>query len=557
MKLEDILDARLLAKIDAVGPEAKAAVEGVIGIHEEEIVRVVARRLADIAKYTKDKEAVIESARVIERYKGYFALGVACELTDVAVNTKDKEAVIESARVIGRYKGGDAWTVAFALSYIANNTKDKEAVIESARVIERYKGYIARSVVWGLVNVASEEPSRILTGVANYTKGAVMTACRLVKSSGSDVFDLLTNKDIVSIYREGLAGLIDGKNSLDVVTAYVNSDKELPLPTKENITGYGKLVNKYLAETYGIDKELDNDRLLMLFSVEKSERKGLAELVSHSSEKDRRAYDITVNGDPHPISIDRSMLPYLSIVAITGSKDPAKYKEAFDTVSKIVGEKTIRLAGDAFKTSYKSRLWEIIGLVREGKIGDAVKVLSDTGDEAINDILSVSNHREDLTILSGKNVLVAVESNNPLDYDSRVQMACVYLPYVHNEKGIYDYCKDERFTLIRYDINGKTLGSAICYTEGDNFLVDSVEGHRTFRKPKIFDAVYKDLIYRAKSKGCEKIVFSENGVNETPREFIEYLGSAGLKKDTARMSLDTEGYLEADRDGVKGYTVSL
>ncbi len=530
MKLEEMLDAGLLAKIDAVGPEARAAVEKVIGRYEGDAARGVALGLAYVAGDTKDKEAVIKSARVIGRYEGNAAWGIAWELVRIAMYTKDKEAMIKVANIM--------------------------SLDEIVRTVGRYEGDAARGVALGLADVASEEPSRILTGVANYTKGAVMTACRLVKSSGSDVFDLLTNKDIVSIYREGLAGLIDGKNSLDVVAAYVNSDKELPLPTKENITGYGKLVSEYLAEAYGIDKELDNDRLLMLFSVKKSERKGLAELVNHSSERDRRAYDITVNGDSHPISIDRSRLPYLSIVAITGSRDPAKYKEAFDTVSKIVGENTIRLAGDAFKASYKSRLGEIVGFVKEGKIGDAVKVLSDTGNEAINDVLSVSNHREDLTILPGKNVLVAVESNNPLDYDSRVQIACVYLPR-DSHNGIYNYCKDERFTLVRYDINGKTLGSAICYTEGDKFLVDSVEGHRTFRKPQIFDAVYKDLIYRAKSKGCEKIIFSENGANETPREFIEYLDSAGLKKGTARMSLGTEGYLEADRDGVKGYTVSL
>ena len=555
MKLEEMLDAGLLAKIDAVGPEARAAVEKVIGRYEGDAARGVALGLAYVAGDTKDKEAVIKSARVIGRYEGNAAWGIAWELVRIAMYTKDKEAMIKVAnimsldeivRTVGRYEGDAAWNIAWGLAYIAGDTKDKEAVMESVRVIGRYEGNAAWNIAWGLAGVDSDTKD----------KEAIMTACRLVKTSGSGVFDLLTGRDIASIHRDGLAGLIDGKNSFDVVAAYFKSNKELPLPTKENITGYGKLVSEYLAEAYGIDKELDNDRLLMLFSLEKSERKGLAELVNHSSERDRRAYDITVNGDSHPISIDRSRLPYLSIVAITGSRDPAKYKEAFDTVSKIVGENTIRLAGDAFKASYKSRLGEIVGFVKEGKIGDAVKVLSDTGNEAINDVLSVSNHREDLTILPGKNVLVAVESNNPLDYDSRVQIACVYLPR-DSHNGIYNYCKDERFTLVRYDINGKTLGSAICYTEGDKFLVDSVEGHRTFRKPQIFDAVYKDLIYRAKSKGCEKMIFSENEANETPKEFIEYLDSAGLKKGTARMSLGTEGYLEADRDGVKGYTVSL
>ena len=53
----------------------------------------------------------------------------------------------------------------------------------------------------------------------------------------------------------------------------------------------------------------------------------------------------------------------------------------------------------------------------------------------------------------------------------------------------------------------KTLGSAICYMEKDKFLVDSVEGHRTFRKPQIFNAVYQDLVDRAREKGAKKSDF--------------------------------------------------
>ena len=158
--------------------------------------------------------------------------------------------------------------------------------------------------------------------------------------------------------------------------------------------------------------------------------------------------------------------------------------------------------------------------------------------------------------ISGKNVLSAVESGNPLDYDSRIQMACVYLPR-HFRRGVYDYCKDGRFTLVRYDIDGKTLGSAICYREGDTFLVDSVEGHRTFRKPQIFDAVYKDLIARAGEKGCKRVIFNSSAYNETPKQFIKYLGGTGLKKRKITMELDTGGYLEADDGAVSGYAVSL
>ena len=556
MKLEGILSMQWLVDIDAIGPEAKAAVVDVIGRYGGWAADSVGWELREVARNTKDKETVIKVAKImsldevvrtVRRYEGWAAGSVAEWLAWVARGTKDKETVVESARVIGRYEGETAHKVAWVLGEIAMGTKDKDAVIESARIIGRYEGWASYGIAWGVGEIARNTKD----------KETVMTACRLVNTAGSGVFDLLDAKDVVSIRESGLDKLIDGKSSFDAVVAYVKSGKELPLPTSENIADYGKLVKDHLASAYGMDKELDNDRLLMLFSVDRSERKALAELVNRSSERDRRAYSIMVNeGSEHSLDIDRSRLPYLSVVAIVGSKEPARYREAFDVVSRIVGKKAVRFARDSFNSSYKPKLEEIVGLVGKGKVEDAVKVLRETKNESINDVLSVSDYKRDPTIVSGRNVLWAVESNDPLDYDSRVQMACVYLPRYFHE-GIYDYCRDKRFTLVRYDINGKTVGSAICYAEGDRFLVDSIEGHRTFRKPQIFDAVYKDLMDRARSKGYKEIIFSNGGTNETPKRFIEYLGSVGLKNGKVKMDLDTKGYLEADEDGVDGYVVSL
>ena len=84
-----------------------------------------------------------------------------------------------------------------------------------------------------------------------------------------------------------------------------------------------------------------------------------------------------------------------------------------------------------------------------------------------------------------------------------------------------------------------------------------MEGHRTFRKPQIFDAVYKDLIARAGEKGCKRVIFNSSAYNETPKEFIRYLGGTGLKKGKIKMKLDANGYLEADDAAVNGYVVSL
>ncbi len=583
MKLETLLAKDYILAIDALGRGARLTAEDIIRGYERDVAEWIARELGRIALNTKDKDAVIESARIIGRYEGDTARGVAGGLRGIARNTKDKETVMESARVIGRYEGGTASNVAWELAYIAGYTEDKETVMESARVIGRYEGEAVGGVAWGLGETARNTKDKEtvikvakimsldevvrtvrrcegwaahdvaweLTKIARNTedKETVMTACRLVNTTGSGVFDLLDAKDVVSIWESRLDKLIDGKSSFDAVAAYVKSGKELPLPTSENIADYGKLVKDHLSSAYGMDKELDNGRLLMLFSIDEKKRKGLAGLVNKSTERDRKEYSVSDGGDK--MDIDRSKLPYLLLLAVTGSRDKLKEEEAFRLASGIVGEKAVNRARNSFNSSYKSKLPEIISYVKKDEVDKAIMTLRETKDESINDVLACMDYRD--TGFSGGNaVLSAVESNDPLDYDSRVQIACVYLPRSYNE-GIYEYCKDDRFTLVRYDIGGKTLGSAICYMEDGTFLVDSVEGHRTFRKPKIFDAVRRDLMERAKEKGAKRILFSEGGTNETPKKFMDYLGHLGLKKGKIKMKLDTEGYLEADEDGASGY----
>jgi hypothetical protein len=93
--------------------------------------------------------------------------------------------------------------------------------------------------------------------------------------------------------------------------------------------------------------------------------------------------------------------------------------------------------------------------------------------------------------------------------------------------------------------------------ENGIFLVDSVEGHRTFRKPKIFEIVYTDLIERAKDKGASMVIFNKSASNKTSTEFLDYLKTKNLPEETVNMKLDTAGYLEADEDEVDGYIVKL
>ncbi len=544
MKLETFLEKDSILTIDALGRDARLAAEETIEKYERKIAWAIASRLGEIVMGTGDKDVIIESARTIGRYEGEAASNVALGLGEIAIGAKDKDAIIESARMIGRYEEAVAGGIALGLGEIAFSTKDKSAVIESARTIGRYEVDTARGVAWGLRNIAFNTRD----------KDAVRAACDIVNKVGKRALDLLNYNDIIVISRKGLDKLIDRKEDFDSVIAYVRSGCILPLPTKENIKTYRKLASGYVFDTYGISKELGIEKMLMLFSIDEEERKGLAELVNKSTEKNRKEYSVSA-GESKTIKVDRRRLPYLLLLAVTGSRDKIKEEEAFRLASSIVGEKTVNRARNSFNSSYKSKLPEIISYVKKDEVDKAIMILKETKDESINDVLACMDYR-DTGFSRGNAVLSAVESNDPLDYDSRVQIACVYLPRDYDD-GIYEYCKDDRFTLVRYDIGGKTLGSAICYMEDGTFLVDSVEGHRTFRKPKIFDAVRRDLVERAKEKGAKRILFSEGGTNETPKEFMEYLGHLGLEKGKIKMKLDTKGYLEADEAGASGYVLGI
>jgi len=531
-----------------------------VGKYEGESGENVIFGLLEWAEKARDAKATNELAKIIspdgntlKRYNKETAGKISSELSAIAGRTGNLEATKAAAKVIGSYKGKAAEGVARGLRDVAFYTKDAKAVIKAANIMSLDK----------IVNIVGryerESVSSITKGLAHIIyltmdKEVVIAACDLVNKVGSNLFDILDSNEIVKLHDKRLDKLIETKGDFNSVEVYLKSNGELPLPTRYNIKSYNNKVADYLSKEYGIKKEIKDNQLFMLFSVEKEERKLFAELMNNSYEKNRKTYSIGLETGEE-LKIDRNMLPYFSLISVIGSRNISNEKEALSTMAEIVGEKAVNRARNAFNSHYKNLRNKIIAYVNNKDINEALKLLKDTGDEAIKDVISTSEYRN-LSELNGKNVLEAVESNNPLDYDSRVQIACVYLPS-NNKGGVVDYCKDKRFKLIRYDVNGNAIGSAICYIENDNFLVDSVEGHRTFRKKKIFDAVYKDLINRAKEYGARRIIFSTSVYNDTPNQFIEHIKGYGLKSKRIKMTLDTEGYLEAYKEGTQGYILDF
>ena len=509
--------------------------------------------LLQIAAYTEDKDAVMESIKIVMRYRGDNMENIAYTLMRIARYTKDKDRIIKAAKIMRSLDEivSSLENYHRKLIQIAAYTEDKDIVMESIKTIRRYNGDTAQ-------RIASE-----LSSIAVYTMGgsALINTCRIINLIGIGVFDLLTGKDFIDIKNKKFDYLIDSKESFDAVAAYIKSGYELPMPSKDSINNYKNIASEYMFNKYGIKRNLNANQLLMFFSVDRFDKKNLVDLINKSNETGLKMYNINTK-EIRRIEFDKNKLPYLSIIAVTGSRDSVLDKEAYERISEIVGEKTVRKARNEFNSHYKNKIQNIASYTNRNEIDKAIKYLKAIKNQSIEEVLIGADYNY-FGFTGGNTILRAVESNNPLDYDNRVQIACVYLPQNYHN-GIYNYCKDyysegnrKGFTLVRYNLGGKALGSAICYMEKNNFLVDSIEGHRGFRKEQIFKAVYKDLLDRAREKDAKTVIFSENGLNETPRKFIEFLGSLGLKKGSVKMKLSTKGYLEAEKSAAKGYIVNF
>ena len=587
MKLEEILPKKdypekVIDKVALLGKDVIPEIENAVSKYDGVLAKSVAFGLLNTAYFKNDRDIAIETSHAVNSYSGVVGGLVLDNITRFANFMQDKNTIINFAKImslnkivnfLNMYQGNASDTIVGNTAKLAKNMASYN--FEGSKLeynlddptlqafnLKSFVDIMSDQIVVNTIKNSKEadtkEVARELVKIASNTrqKNAVIAGCKIINNVGLNVFDFLSSRDFMTIADEGLDRLIENTDSFDSVLSYIKSNGELPKLTKYNLANYQNLANDYLSSAYGINKRLNLNQILMLFSVDDYNREEIAKLVNNSVEKDLKIYSLVIDKDPK-LEIDKEKLPYLSLIAVTGSRDSEREKEAFNSLSKIVGEKTVRRAEHSFNSNYKAKLiGEISQYVKKGDINQAINLLKDTKDESINDVLSAISYNGREFIVNGKNTILSVQSNNPLDYDSRLQIACVYLPADYNG-GIETYCKDKRFNLIRYDINGKSLGSAICYHENQTFLVDSVEGHRIFRKPQVFGVVYQDLIDRAREKGAKQIIFNTNARNETPKGFTDYIQKINPNKGKIKMKLDTRGYLEAKDFGLSGYIVNL
>lgn len=504
------------------------------------------------------KEAVARTkSRLRSKDKGKAvarALGHISGMSELLCN----ESMTEVFRAQGEH--GNQYSVYNAFTKMRGMV-GQEAISRIASTMVGMDPEAALDVMRAFQNVLERlSDSRNPKKARELTDAEVGRALRLAENYGKyvsgDENSYTSTETIVEMLRNNLDRLVTDKMTFAAVRAYLKSGRMLPAPTAENISNYEGVANAYLKQRYGLEKELSVPQIDTLFSLdgynggEEAMRQGAIYFVNKAREENVRHYSITMGGSAVPIDYPKETLTRYAVLALISP--PGKDAESEGVVAQIVGERAVNRARNSFNTSHRRLLPGILREVKESNFEGAASLLRQTNDEAIMDVLNSANYRE-VNIGNAKFVRAA-ENKNPLDYDSRVQIACVYMP---SGKHIFEYCADDRVTLVRYEVGGRALGSAICYLEDNVFLVDSVEGHRTFRKPGIFDVVYEDLVERARAKGAVKILFSTDSSNETPGEFEDYLKSKGLKETVMKMRLATNTYLEADGDGVSGYVVEL
>lgn len=514
----------------------------------------IADRIGLIVYNTNDKEKIINMTNIlslddivdtVNKYKGEVVEKIANGIIEVAYNTKDTDTTVSAAKTISKYNEEVAEEIADRIGRVAYETKDADVTISTAKVISKYNGEIA------------EEIANWITEVAFYGgKNIVKRAIGMLDKIGRPLVYLLDTNQLIKLINSDLDRIATDREKFDAVVIYMNirNKKDIEKPNIENIERYGDIVDDILKKDYRINKKLNLNQILMLTSLDDNDIKRIINFVNSSNETNRRTYTLSSSLEDKLNDLSDTEIKKYIVISLLGSRNPSLYKEAFDVISSMIGEKTINKGRNSLYSKYKSNIADIIKAANEKDYDKAISILNKTNDEYIKDVTNVTERRK--VLLEG-NTMTAVESKNPLDYDRRVQLACVYMPKpVKN--GITEYCKDDNIVLVRYDIGGKTIGSAICYTEGENFLVDSVEGAREFRDDGIFDKVYEDLLYRAKLHGAKRVIFNHSSFNETPRKFINFISnSKNLTEKKLKMKLDTDAYLEANENGVEGYIVDI
>ena len=492
--------------------------------------------------------------------------------TDLAVSetAANDELVVNGVKPLNK-RNMDGYFFANAIGFVASKTSDVGLALDAARLLkEKHVASLPESP-------ASNAPWFAWTAICNVISNAAIVSdpagvrriMNLARRLGGE--DFVSLSSAIGIYStaqdgnklkkfldNGLDELFAGgmnKEAMFMTTIFLESTLKLPAPNSKEIGADGEVslirylrrVHEHVRRNYHIDPGLDE---LVLFAVEHAmPKRHLASLVRSNPEKNVKYYSMDVSAGVFGIDFTEAEMKEYVVTALLGSRDREREAIAVDALKRVVGEAVTNKARTAMRTSHRDERRKIAGIFNDHdrseleKVEIAFYMLGRINEPSVLDARMAIGYRQ--AVVSSAKYVRSAESKNPLSYNSAMQHACTYLPDPV-ENGILEYCKDDRFVLVKYGIGDKTYGSAICYLEGSTFLVDSVEGNAVMRKDNIFEIVYSDLVGRASEKGAQRIAFGTfpDG-NVTALKFIEYIRDKDLKIGPVRLKLDTKGYLEA------------
>ncbi|MEM3839098.1 MAG: hypothetical protein QXF01_00770 [Candidatus Micrarchaeaceae archaeon] len=539
----------------------------------------IANSISSIAFYTKKPEVVLKTINIISdekvidalnMYKGKASEGIAYAISRIAFYTEDKQAVLQTAAIMSNkeivdavhsYEGIMAKEIASSLSRIALNTRNARDLLSLACSISKYNqrtaAFAARIISYSLgVPLNNKEKS--------HTLGTLLKIIDMAVKSGK--IEQLNQKNVARIIENGIGGLITDAKSLKVCLLYANSDEFLPLPTKENINSYTDIVNVLVKEKYGIRFDLPEWQIQTFLSSRDEYRTTIAFYVNRSERRDERTYTVSSNGVESGFKVslvDKENIKINAITSIIGSPNAERFAESKLIIGSITSPKAVDSAFTQFSQNYRDVKGLIVGAVKSGDIDSAIDILLNTGNESIKNIIDAVLGKS--VNINQKGIMISAISTNPLDFDSRVQSACVYFPnginaYTH-KKNVIAYITDPKIDIIAYSQpNMQPHASAICYLDSENgiFVVDSLEGSARVRNYQEFKIIRRDLEGRAASLGMDTVAYNSDVTNETPKRFIEYLKrEEGLGEGKIKVAFNTDAFLESKREMVRGLIVRV
>ena len=482
------------------------------------------------------------------------------------------ELAMDGAKLLNK-RNMDGYFFANTIGFVASKTFDAKLALDAARLLkERHVASLpdnpaskASWLAWtSMCNAISN--AAIVSDSAGVRK--IMNLAR--RLGGEDFVSLSRTIDIYNIEHDGnrlkkfLNNGLDelfangmNKEAMFMTTIFLESTLKLPAPNSKvigadeevSLIRYLRHVHEHVRRNYHIELELDE---LVLFAVERAiSKRQLAALVRSNPEKNVKYYSQDVSAGVFGIDFTEEEMKGYIVTALLGSRDRGRESIAVDALKSVVGEAVANKARTAMRTSHRNERKRIAEIFNNHdyseieKVEIAFSMLGRINEPSVLDARMAIGYKQ--ALVSGAKYVRAAESKNPLSYNSTMQYACTYLPNPI-KNGIFEYCKDDHFVLVKYGIGDRTYGSAICYLEGNTFLVDSVEGNAVMRKDNIFEIVYSDLVERASEKGAQRIAFGTfpDG-NVTAQKFIKYIEDKDLKIGPVRMKLDTTGYLEAGK----------